>query len=334
MEITEDHVSLINSLLEESEGLIRIWARYDSIGRKDDLWSMLYDLRRARAELTTYCRQGRQVGRPNSDDPLRILNNEVNQMINRLTTMLAKKKPSTKLAPTADKPVLSGALGHVAATISYCEKEYELLQRVLASGEPIQMKSGAVVRSTIELQIECQFLIGKLDYARRVLNKHWLRYQKGLPARKDLAAKKNKSPYLVEDELDYMEDKVFAARKAIKKTRRQLVLASKRKIRKPEKPTYQYRSSYERWTVDDCIAGWISFHQKHNRWPKRGEHLPENELPYYNQLSRVMGSSPMSKMRLLTDIQLVTEVSRKIERETMDDKEDYVDRAMDNHLGF
>jgi hypothetical protein len=150
------------------------------------------------------------------------------------------------------------------------------------------MRSGAVIRSTADLNAEATKLLARLDRARGQLDRYWQRYTDGTEAR----VKASDNPYAVMDEQDELGQRVYTLRDSLGITRREVAASVRQKV--PEAP--QGRQPGQKWTDIDIAQAWLAFHDRAGRWPRKSDHTAANGLPDYKQLCRSMGKSPIRTM--------------------------------------
>ncbi len=256
--------------------------------RNSDLVPLIEDLERTRGPLAAYCRRGPMVGRRVSNEEARVLNAEVTRTLRRMRAMLKRRSGSRRPAVVEPRRVaVDGACGRARQVIDRLRQDHEALRRVLASGSPRTMRSGAVVASTAELNDEAAKLLVDLRDTRWMVSRHLHAYRRGHLERMKHASNR----YEVSEEEDLVEALVDAVRVEADQLRAEIVCSVKQ--REPERP----QRPKEPYNFDDAAAAWFKFHDRHGRWPRKTDHHPVNGLPHYTQLHRVVGASPMAQMR-------------------------------------
>lgn len=127
----------------------------------------------ARRPLTGHVRHLPHIGY--QSDPVWKLNAEMDGCLRRLRRM-QRPTSGTRTPHACKRRKVSG--GCSRALIRSCSNsaDHDAMRRVLASDSPRTMRSGAVIRTTAELQAEARAMLAKLTRTRQSLTTHWRRY--------------------------------------------------------------------------------------------------------------------------------------------------------------
>jgi hypothetical protein len=168
-------------------------------------------------------------------------------------------------------------------------------------GSITTMPNGGKIVTVAELNAEASALLDRIDEARYRVRTGWNAYQRGHADRvKDATESLTGNPYKFIDERDDFHAAVREFRARAKTLYAEVDVAAKQRDPTPA----VVRRPYDRWTTDDAIAAWKTFHDVHGRWPKKSDHTRANGLPDYKQLRKIVGCKPFPKM-----LDLVTNVT-------------------------
>jgi len=242
-----------------------------ALGRLRDAWT---------PEHERYCRSGRQLGRTCSDDPMRVLARERRAELARLRSALARTSgtPRDERAPENGGPLppigyqqIRGHIRRLLSVVKALEDQHTTLVRVLGRGD------GYAGMST--LRAEAAVMLDDLREARQRVRVAWDRYERRTVVRDP------RKPYADEDQYESMADLLALARLRAD--------ALTIKLRKSATTTRPLTVARRQWTEQTARGALHGFEVAHGRKPRKADCRPENGLPHYTQLRRLLGPSPL-----------------------------------------
>jgi hypothetical protein len=240
-------------------------------------------------ELQRYVRSGRQVGRANSDDPVRVLQRERRAELDRLRSMLAPTPGRPRdPAPQTNAYVVLGHTGRMTQALEQIAKDHEAALRLYGGGRIVARRGGrGHYVSMAELNDAAGDLLGQVNGWRRELTTAYGRF---MP---------DGTGYAADDERQRVDRAVATVRNSAALLAEQLRESANRSqpLTAAERSRVRARApKRQSWPRERVEAVLRSYHAHNGRLPSRSELDSNPTLPHYMTLTRLYGRRPIEQL--------------------------------------
>lgn len=296
---SDAHMSACRAAVAAAHACADSWHGRRGDTRDAELTAAIGCVQATREPLTAYCRRGSHTGRVVSTDPVRVLNREAGAALKRLRDMARHQRPQRSTPKPYRAWHLEKFLDSAAREANEIQQDHQAVRRQLAKGTPRTMASGAVVLTTADLNSEAAKLLVRMDRLLGQLNRNWQRYNDLYTAEVAELAAANQVHYITSEDHERLRSRVLNGRALMLAERRRIAASATQ--RAPDLEPLPDRKPYERWTEPEIVAAYISFRERHNRYPTKAEHHAKSRLPDYKQLRRTIGEDAMARVKELAD---------------------------------